>query len=470
MNFISWSFVALVVVVMAVRAARSGRASCQTGYLVFLLVASFVFYGWHVPYYVGLLVLSTSVDWAAARWIEDARPDQAIRRRAGVVVSLVVNLGLLAFFKYANFAVLTLESLLGRAGWVFHGPHLDLILPMGLSFYTFVALSYTIDVYRGELKAERSYWRFLLFVAFFPHLMAGPVIRARSFLPQLYRPRSLNAVAFAEGGWLIIQGLLLKVVCANRVAVTLVRNWHAEGIASHNASSLALMALLFTGQIFCDFAGYSSIARGLAYWLGFRFPVNFNLPFLAGTFREFWQRWHITLSTWLRDYLYVPLGGNRHGALKTGRNLFLTMLLGGLWHGAAAPVVIWGALHGAALVVERWLKLTELRAVLARFAWFLVVQSTVVIAFVFFRSGRVREATLMLERCVRGPWGAPAGEILAATAFLAPVVLMHMHGRAVESGRLRPLGARAKIVLAAAMLCLVATSYGPNSPFVYFQF
>lgn len=470
MNFISWSFLALLAVVMAVRVATSGRPRWQAAYLGFLLAASFVFYGWHVPGYVGLLLVSTTVDWLAARWIEDSRPEQRGRRRACVVFSLVVNLGMLGFFKYTNFLVLTAQAVLGRFGLGFHGPHLDLILPMGLSFYTFVALSYTIDVYRGQLKAERNYGRFLLFVSFFPHLMAGPVIRAKDFLYQMRRRRTFNAVAFSEGGWLIAQGLLLKVVCANHLGVTMTRAWQSDWIARHDGSSLLLLVLLFSAQLFCDFAGYSHLARGMACWLGFRFPVNFNLPFLAGSFRDFWRRWHITLSTWLRDYLYVPLGGSRGGAFKTARNLFLTMLLGGLWHGAAATVVMWGVIHGCALVIERAGRFDRVRNRLGRFAWYLCVQATVLVSLVFFRSGRLHDAGTMLGRIVGGPWGAPDAEVLRASVFLLPVVVMHVHGFLVEGGRLPPLGPRAKAVLAALMLGLVATSYGPNSLFIYFQF
>jgi alginate O-acetyltransferase complex protein AlgI len=470
MNFISWSFLILLTLVVAVRAWTGGRPARQRFYLGFLLCASLVFYGWTVPYYVLLLLFSTTVDWFAAKWIEDSPPAAGRRRKLLVAFSLVANLGMLAFFKYTNFFGLLLSRGLGRFGIDFHSPHLDLILPMGLSFYTFVALSYTIDVYRGELKAERSFWRFLLYVSFFPHLMAGPVIRAKDFIYQLYRKRTFNSVAFAEGGWLIVQGLFLKVVCANQLAVTIQRQWQPETMSQDNSVSLVMLVLLFSAQILCDFAGYSNLARGMAYWLGFRFPINFNNPYLAASFREFWQRWHITLSTWLRDYLYVPLGGNRAGKWKTYRNLLLTMVLGGLWHGAAITFVLWGALHGIALVIERWFKLYDLRSPFTRFGWFLVVQATVLVSWVFFRASGPSEVALILRGIVHLRLGAPEEEIRRAAIFILPVVVMHAHGFLVETRRIPPLGLRSKAVLAAGMLCLVMSSYGPNKLFIYFQF
>jgi len=439
-----------------------------------LLVASLVFYGWHVPYYLLLLLFSTTVDYWAARWIEELPPSAVKRRRAWVVFSLVANLGLLGYFKYTNFFLTNLEAGLSAIGVGVHWVRLDLILPMGLSFYTFVALSYTLDVYRGELKAERSFSRFLLFVSFFPHLMAGPVIRARDFLYQLDRKRRLSAVSWAEGGWLVVQGLFLKMVCANNLAVAVEQHWKGEYLRQSGAASLFVLVLLFSGQILCDFAGYSNMARGMAYWLGFRFPVNFNNPYLATSFRNFWQRWHITLSTWLRDYLYISLGGNRHGRWKTYRNLMLTMVLGGLWHGAARTFVIWGILHGGALAMERLLGMDRLDEKpggwVRKIVWFLVVQAVVLVTWVFFRAVSVGEAMLILRRIASLRGGAPDWEMVRWAVYLLPVIAMHAHGWLIEQGWIGPSSARAKGLLAAVMMFLVLTCYGPNSAFIYFQF
>ncbi len=218
---------------------------------------------------------------------------------------------------------------------------------MGISFYTFQTLSYTIDVYRGELAPVRSFWQFILFISFFPQLVAGPIVRASEFLPQMARPRRLRLRVFYEGVWLVIGGLFLKMVCADNLAAYVDEHWHRGSAAGGDATMSLWLGVMFSGQIFADFCGYSTIARGLGYLLGYRFPLNFDAPYIAATFKNFWERWHITLSRWLRDYLYVPLGGNRGSRARTYVNLLTVMLLGGLWHGAAYTYIVWGAIHGA---------------------------------------------------------------------------------------------------------------------------
>ncbi len=476
MSFISWSFLGLLVAVLLWRILWR-RHKTSASYLLVLLAASLLFYGWHVPYYVLLLLFSTTVDYWAARWIEDSPPG-ASRRRWLVALSLVSNLGLLAWFKYMDFFIGSVESMLTAFGLDVHWARLDLILPMGLSFYTFVALSYTLDVYRGQLKAERRFWPFLLFVSFFPHLMAGPVIRARDFLYQLRRKGRISAVTVAEGGWLVSLGLFMKMVCANNLADAVERYWKPEQIERMGPGSLVLLVLLFSGQIYCDFAGYSNMARGFAYWLGFRFPVNFKTPYIATSFRNFWQRWHITLSTWLRDYLYISLGGNRGGRWRTYRNLLLTMLLGGLWHGAGYTFIIWGAMHGTALAIEKLLGLDHLEKSpggwFKKTIWFLVVQVFVLVTWVFFRAKSAGEAMLILGRTVGLQIGVegwlPDFELARWAVYLLPVLVMHLHAFLVEQGRLQPLRKTTQALLAAAMVFLVLTAYGPKSAFIYFQF
>ncbi|MBI5772277.1 MAG: MBOAT family protein [Verrucomicrobia bacterium] len=473
MSFISWSFVVLFALVFAARLAFS-RRNTGAPYLLILLAASVVFYGWHVPWYLLLLVFSSAVDYFAALWI-DRSPAGSARRKWLIAACVSANLGLLAVFKYWNFGLSTLESLLEMAGVPAKLPHSNLILPMGLSFYTFVAMGYAVDVYRGKIPPERSFWKLFLFISFFPHLMAGPVIRAKDFLHQLYRKRRVCAPVFYEGMWLIIQGAFLKLVCANNLANTVDRLWNAQTIAQAGSADLAAMALMYSGQIFCDFAGYSNMARGMAYLLGFRFPVNFNNPYIAASFSNFWQRWHITLSTWLRDYFYISLGGNRISPRRTYINLIVVMVLGGLWHGAAATYVVWGAIHGAALAGERLLGLGQTgeqsRGRAAKLAWLVVVQVVVLVAWVFFRSPGLHEAVNFLKRILH--WEGsflPSPALLQMMVFLVPPAIMHLRGALVERGLVPPMGRFEQAALAGALLFLTMIGYGINNAFIYFQF
>jgi D-alanyl-lipoteichoic acid acyltransferase DltB (MBOAT superfamily) len=347
--------VALFLVVYAGR-LLIGRRKTETPYVALLLLASCAFYAWHVPAYLLVMLTSTVIDYFAALWMVRL-PERSARRRLLLAASLVANLGMLGFFKYAGFATESIGRVLGLLGLGLPVGTLDVVLPIGISFYTFQSMSYTIDVYRGQLRPTRDFTRFLLYVCFFPQLVAGPIVRARDFLYQFARRRQLSLQTFNAGLYLIVRGYFLKVVCANNIAVCVDRYWDAGWQGALNSPALLLLAILFSFQIFCDFEGYSSIARGLANLLGFRLPLNFNNPYLATSFKNFWQRWHITLSQWLRDYLYLPLGGNRGGRWRTLTNLMIVMLLAGLWHGAAFHFVAWGGIHGAALVVERLLGL-----------------------------------------------------------------------------------------------------------------
>jgi D-alanyl-lipoteichoic acid acyltransferase DltB (MBOAT superfamily) len=277
--------------------------------------------------------------------------DDSRRRRLFVTLSIVTNLSILGFFKYFDFFIASAEDLAGSIG--FRGDlRLNLILPVGISFYTFQTMSYTIDVYRGRTRSTREFLDFALFVAFFPQLVAGPIERARHLLPQLLKPRTLSFEQTTRGLYLILFGLFKKVAIADGVAGSVDSVFGSAGAAS--APDIAAATALFAVQIYCDFSGYSDIARGTAKLLGIDVMTNFNLPYFSANPSEFWQRWHISLSSWLRDYLYIPLGGNRLGDWKTYRNLMLTMALGGLWHGAAWNFVLWGIYHGTVLCVYRW--------------------------------------------------------------------------------------------------------------------
>ncbi|HMB02296.1 MAG TPA: MBOAT family O-acyltransferase, partial [Isosphaeraceae bacterium] len=279
------------------------------------------------------------------------RCDQAFRRRVGLVLTLAVNLTILGFFKYFNFFVDSAGALARSLGLSPPRLYLHLILPVGISFYTFQSLSYTIDVYRRRLEPVRRLADFALFVAFFPPLVAGPIERAAHMLPQLLRPRLITYEQMTRGAFLILHGMFKKVAVADGLAGSVSSIYNTSGATSW--ADIVAATVLFAFQIYCDFSGYSDIARGVAKFLGFELLVNFRLPYVSRSPSEFWQRWHISLSTWLRDYLYISLGGNGHGEWKTYRNLMVTMLLGGLWHGAAWNFVLWGLYQGAILCLYR---------------------------------------------------------------------------------------------------------------------
>lgn len=470
MTFVSWAFAVLFAVVMLGR-LTIGRRHVERPFLGLLLVASLIFYAWHIPLYLLLMVGSSTVDYVAARAIA-AAPAGAPARRAWLVLSLVANIGLLALFKYGDFALQMAEDVAAAGGWSPRLASLGLVLPMGISFYTFQALSYTIDVYRGRLAPVRHYGRYLLFITFFPQLVAGPIVRATEFLPQMDRPRRLHLRAFYQGAWLLLLGFFLKMVCADNLAAYVDEHWERGMQAGATATFTWWLALMFSGQIFADFAGYSSIAQGLGYWLGYRFPDNFHAPYIATSFRNFWERWHITLSRWLRDYLYVPLGGNRGGRARTAVNLLVVMLLGGLWHGAAYTFLVWGALHGLSLAIERALGLhrPEARPWFVTTVWAFVVQLVVLLAWVFFRSPTIDGGWTFVLNLATGPWVAPAPWMIGASAFLMPLVLLHAWTWAAEHAPVVVLAPAARAMLAAAMAYAILTAHGGTSDFIYFQF
>lgn len=313
-----------------------------------LLLGSYVFYSWLDWRCSGLLLLSTVVDYVCALGIDAQQ--QRRSRRTLIIISVVLNLGLLAAFKYFNFFCDSAAMLLESVGLPVHMPTLQVILPAGISFYTFQTMSYTIDVYRGE-KPERSFIDFALFVSCFPQLVAGPIVRASDFLPQLKRDARFEDVDFSSGVYLILRGLFKKMIVADTLSIYVDLVFGAPSEFHGLSAWVALYAYAF--QIYMDFSGYTDVAIGVGRLLGIEFTKNFDRPYLATSPSEFWRRWHITLSTWLRDYLYIPLGGSRRGSLLTVRNLFITMLLGGLWHGAAWTFVAWGAYHAILLSLER---------------------------------------------------------------------------------------------------------------------
>jgi len=417
MLFISWEFVVFLVLVLAGLRIMPTRTSRQG----LLLVASAVFYGSHTPWHLLILATPSLIDFACAARIEDS--DDAPTRKRWLIFSLVSNLGLLAYFKYADFFADSIGALIG----VTTVP-LGLALPLGISFFTFKTLSYTIDVYRREIPACRSMWRYAMFVSYFPELVAGPIVRASVFLPQMNRNLEPSRERAVVGLQLILLGVTKKLFVADRLA-TLVNPVFAAPQA-YSQFTVASAVVAYSLQIYCDFSGYSDIAIGVSRIIGFDLPENFNMPYRATSITEFWRRWHITLSQWLRDYLYIPLGGNRKGPRRTYINLMLTMLLGGLWHGAAWTFVAWGLLHGVGLAVHKvWTeKFSEGRRPFHGLVGWLVTYSFVCVGWVFFRATDFETALLMLRKIVGLEAGGATWVYLPLLLILPLVVAAHVAG------------------------------------------
>ncbi|MFN7972945.1 MAG: MBOAT family O-acyltransferase [Acidobacteriota bacterium] len=374
----------------------------RRGQNLLLLAASYVFYGWWDWRFLSLIVFSSAIDYVAGLCIH--RSESPGVRRAWLGLSLVTQLGILAAFKYYDFGITAMSDLLSTLGVPFHPRTLRLILPVGISFYTFQTLSYTIDVYRRQLPATRSAVNFFTFVAYFPQLVAGPIERAVNLLPQFERDRTFDPVAAADGCRQMLYGLFLKTVVADNLATVVDRayaNWqHMAGW------QLALATYAFALQIYCDFGGYSHVAVGCSRLFGVSLMRNFAYPYFSQSPAELWHRWHISLSTWFRDYVYLPLGGRQHGPARTRINILATFLLSGLWHGAGFTFVIWGLIHGIAVAVQWWPPRTVIDApcgkgrlpTVKQLAALVIMIHFTCAAWVFFRSSTVPQATGILGR------------------------------------------------------------------------
>jgi alginate O-acetyltransferase complex protein AlgI len=446
-----------------------------------LLVASYVFYGAWDWRFLGLIFLSTGVDYLIALKMDREMVQQ--RRKMLLMVSLVGNLGMLAIFKYLGFFVTSFAELLTHIGLSSDPVILSIVLPVGISFYTFQTLSYTIDVYRRELPAERNLVDFALFVAFFPQLVAGPIERATQLLPRIVNPRQITWDGLSRGAVLCLVGLIKKIVIADGVAAS-VNAVYAN--PSPSGLDVLVGTWLFAIQIYCDFSGYTDIARGISKMLGFDLMRNFAQPYLAVNPQEFWHRWHISLSTWLRDYLYISLGGNRHGRWKTYRNLMLTMLLGGLWHGAAWNFVLWGAYQGGLLSVHRTLSGRQdhcegarrsLGDWMWRFVKIVLFFQVVCYGWLLFRAqsfAQIRDFTLRLFDISAPGWSdltvAPVPQ-----AAMAGIMLLFVWDMCIEvTGKNRFYEAMpppARAMMWSAMLYFLAFGLTTTtSAFIYFQF
>lgn len=439
----------------------------------FLLLASYFFYASWNPPFVLLLAGSTLVDFFAALRMHAARTPAG--KRAWLIVSLVSNLGVLAGFKYATFAANTVVSLAGLTGFELAEPAFSIILPVGISFYTFQTLSYTIDVYRGRLVPTRNLVDFALFVSFFPQLVAGPIVRASTFLPQLEAPRRATSPMLAWGGLLFMVGLFKKAFLADVVFAPVTNHafFHDMG------TFMAWMGVWsFAGQIYCDFSGYTDMAIGCALMLGFHLPDNFRAPYGAVGFSDFWRRWHISLSTWLRDYLYVPLGGNRKGRVRTSINLMLVMLIGGLWHGASWMFVVWGGLHGLYLSAERVIRKLagdfKPGALLKPLLAFVTFQ-LVCVAWLFFRAPDIGRAWTMLQAMVGINREHSAAfsrwDVTVAGLCLLGLLALHWRWRDLTLEDIsRRVGWPVTAAVCGLMLFVVLTAKDVREQFIYFQF
>ena len=422
MVFTSWAFVRFMALVLLGLRLAPNRTSRQA----LLLVASCYFYAYWNPLYLLLLLAPSAIDYIAALKIEESE-NHVIRKR-WLLFSLITNLGLLGYFKYADFFVQQFSAFLG-----IQARHLDILLPVGISFYTFKTMSYVIDVYRREMPASRSLWRYAMFVTYFPELVAGPIVRASVFLPQMTRTLTPSWSRAWIGTQAILLGLTKKLVVADRLAPFADTVFAAPG--NFSSATVLSAVIAYSLQIYCDFSGYSDIAIGVSRIIGYDLPENFNMPYAATSITEFWRRWHMTLSQWLRDYLYIPLGGNRLGKWRTYVNLFLTMLLGGLWHGASWTFVFWGFLHGLGLAVHKF-RLDRIKDGRARplppVAGWLLTYGFVCFAWVFFRAQDFATAMVIVRKLL---WLEPAGvgHFYLPLALLVPIVVVaHWLGKAAS--------------------------------------
>ena len=426
-----------------------------------LAIASYVFYGWWNPLYLILIVYSTALDYWCVR-----RMMRTDRRLLWLWVSLVNNLGLLALYKYVGFVCENINYLLLRFDLPYEIEAPDWRLPVGISFFTFQSMSYTIDYYRGNVEAEPSFLRFATFVSFFPQLVAGPIERAKNLLPQLRTAPRISRENLSDGVSLFLTGLFKKVALSNYLAAYADRIFDVP--ERYDASHLTFAIFAFAWQIYFDFSGYTDMARGVARVMGFNLMLNFRHPYLATGLTDFWSRWHISLSTWFRDYVYIPLGGNRSGTFRTYRNLFLVMLISGFWHGANWTHVIWGAAHGLAAVVMRPIERSTWYDKIPSFFRQLFIFAFVCFCWIFFRAANVTDAWTIITRITSTGWSDPEFPLLLAGL----IVLVWIYQWLSESKFSFLVENRwVKIALAIAMVLYLSVAPGQgDKPFIYFQF
>ncbi|MCP4641896.1 MAG: MBOAT family protein [bacterium] len=487
MQFNSWEFLVFFPVVACLHFLLPGRYRW-----ILLLAASYMFYMAWVPSYLVLILLSTGVDYIAGRLLD--RTENRAKRWGLLLLSLGLNLGLLFAFKYFNFFSDATQGLFEWIGVSYTMPQSDLLLPVGISFYTFQTLSYTIEVFKGRQRCERHLGIFALYVAFFPQLVAGPIERPQHLLKQFYETHRADAARITEGLRLAFWGMFKKVVIADNLGILVDTVYGAP--TEHGAPAHLIATVFFAFQIYCDFSGYSDIAIGTARILGFRLMKNFDRPYVARSIVDFWHRWHISLSTWFRDYLYIPLGGSRVPIPRWYLNLLITFVVSGLWHGASWTFVCWGAIHGGLYVVSTFLAKPYARFAAAcdtRFAWLrailerLVTFAVVCLAWVFFRADTVSDAFHIVgqvagsvPQLVRLDWVAGLPGMLGTSGpwlwgMVGVVVLLQAFesfqkdGDAADVFRRMPTGIRWAAYLALGVMIL-NLGVAERIPFIYFQF
>ena len=440
----------------------------------FLVAVSYVFYAFFRVDFTLILLASSVINFALALWLGSLAGGAA--RKAVLWLGIALNLCILATFKYYNFFVASAMNAAHGIGWDLSLPFFEVGLPIAISFLTFHALSYIIDVYRHKLAPTRSLVDILLYISFFPHLVAGPIVRARIFLEQTIRKSDPKDIRLAMSVFLIVGGLFKKVVVANYLSTDFV-----DGVfrspTEYSRLDLLLGMYAYALQIYCDFSAYTDIAIGVANLLGYQFPQNFNQPYRATSVQDFWRRWHITLSGWLRDYLYIPLGGSRDGTWFTYRNILITMLLGGLWHGASWNFVIWGGLHGVALVVERLLGVTGEpghHSRILKLVWWFATLHFVCLTWVFFRAADFDTAIAYLTTLVSGDavFGTTVTPLVASMLVMGALtqIIPDRWSNALEASYDRAsLAVKVAVPFAVIFLIAIAAPSGVP-PFIYFQF
>ena len=445
------------------------RLSNHRAQNLLLLVASYFFYAWWDWRFLSLILLSTVVDYQCAKRLGSRGPPQ----KRWLWLSVGINLGILATFKYLGWFVSEFQNILAYWGLSTTPITLELLLPVGLSFYTFQSMAYTIDVYRKRLEPIHEPLDFALFVSFFPQLVAGPIERASRLLPQIQNPRRIRAAQASEGAWLVVWGFFKKLVVADNLAV-IVAQVFEEG--PNSGAHVLIGMYAFTWQIYCDFSGYTDIARGLSKLMGFELSINFRLPFFAKSPREIWRRWHISLSQWLRDYLYIPLGGSQKGRIRNAFNLFLTMILGGLWHGANWTFMVWGAIHGGALAIQRLLPsrkqaLTGMAGIVAMIGTFHLMAY----GFLVFRAETLGHAGELTHRVATDFVSRPDDlypflQLMALVAIpLLLEIAQHRRGDDLDLVLRWPRPVQAVCIVACVLsIAVLGSTYGQE--FIYFQF
>ena len=440
-----------------------------------IVVASYVFYGWWDWRFLSLIIFSTVVDYTVGQKLRNEK--QQSKRKVLLWISIIVNLGFLGFFKYYNFFLENFVDAFSLFGMQINANSLNIILPVGISFYTFQTLSYTIDVYRKELKPTKDFMAFSAFVCFFPQLVAGPIERATNLLPQISKKRVFTKSLFKEGIVQIFIGLFRKIVIADTLA-NYVDVVYAD-LSLYNSSTIFLATFFYTFQIYFDFSGYSDIAIGTAKLFGIKFKQNFNLPYFSKSLTEFWRKWHISLSFWLRDYLYISLGGNRKGIRITYRNLMITMLLGGLWHGSSWNFIIWGGIHGVVLSIEKLLNSKSKSRIIENLSFFGYPITFIIVLFswVFFRAENLESSIFAISKIFEFNLSIPS--ITDANVVVNSILMLcfgllfdcYLYFKKVDLEDLGSKFSSTKIVIFCTVITIIINLfYSTSDNFIYFQF